>query len=469
MSCESGYHMSQWVITGAGGLLGRELTAFLLGLKGEKVIALDHRALDILDRDSVENVICETAGDVVVNCAAWTAANEAEERELDALAVNGYGVENLAGACLKSGSSLVHISTDYVFDGMAVHPYSEHSVPRPRNAYGRTKLIGERAVLAMLPENGYVVRTAWLYGRYGPNFVCTMINLEAQRPTVEVVDDQLGQPTWARDLASQIFSLHWTKAPAGVYHGSSSGQTTWCGLAREVFTLLGADPGRVRAITSKQRGDRAARPAYSVLGHERWAQAGLEPLPDWKCALRAAFPVLTEAQSCGLGLPSLRARRSGGVRLGDEGSARPWPRPPSASSSPWSRSAGNGRQVGMDRRDMLGLLQLDRRTDRILPNGYCLLPSARSCDKGNACHGCGHFATDRSHLPEIRRQLAATGQLIQQRQEQHARCPLWRAGERLQHLARTAPCRSPQHAPGESGHRVDRAGEQRRERVRASV
>lgn len=294
--------MSQWVITGASGLLGRELTAFLLGQKGEKVIALDRRALDIRHRDSVDEIICETAADVVVNCAAWTAADEAEDRELDALEVNGYGVENLAGACLKSGASLVHISTDYVFDGTAVCPYSEHTVPRPQNAYGRTKLVGERAVLSMLPGNGYVVRTAWLYGRYGPNFVRTMINLEAQRPTVEVVDDQLGQPTWARDLASQIFELHRVKAPAGIYHGSSSGQTTWCGLAREVFALLGADSGRVRAITSKQRCDRAARPAYSVLGHERWAQAGLEPLPDWRGSLHAAFPMLAGAQSAGLGL-----------------------------------------------------------------------------------------------------------------------------------------------------------------------
>lgn len=283
--------MSCWLITGAGGLLGRELAEFLRNQEGEQVIAAERASLDIRDRGAVEDAVCGGT-DVVVNCAAWTDADEAEDAEFEALMVNGYAVENLAGACLRAGARFIHMSTDYVFDGTAAIPYGENALPRPLNAYGRTKLVGERAVLATLPDNGYVVRTAWLYGRYGANFVRTMMDLERRRPVVNVVDDETGQPTWAYDLARQIFALHRADAPAGVYHGTSAGRTTWCGLAREVFSLLGADPERVRSISSAQWGGRAARPSFSALGHRRWSQARLAPLPHWKDALRAALPVL---------------------------------------------------------------------------------------------------------------------------------------------------------------------------------
>jgi dTDP-4-dehydrorhamnose reductase len=288
--------MGRWLIVGAGGLLGRELTEFLQNREDHQVVALEHGCLDIRDPDAVEDAVCGGTADVVVNCAAWTAADEAEDAEFEALMVNGYGVEYLAGACLRAGARFIHVSTDYVFDGAAVIPYSENALPRPRNAYGRTKLVGERAVLATLPDSGYVVRTAWLYGRYGANFVRTMMDLERRRPVLDVVDDQIGQPTWAYDLARQIVSLYGADAPAGVYHGTSAGRTTWYGLAREIFSLLGADPERVRPISSAQWGGRAVRPAYSVLGHGRWARAGLAPLPCWKDALRQALPVLARAE-----------------------------------------------------------------------------------------------------------------------------------------------------------------------------
>jgi dTDP-4-dehydrorhamnose reductase len=287
--------MGRWLITGAGGLLGRELTEFLRSRNDEQAIALTSKSLDIRDREAVEDAVRGEAVDVVVNCAAWTDADEAETAEFEALKVNGYGVGNLAGACLAAGVRLIHVSSDYVFDGTAGTPYEENAFPRPCNAYGRTKLVGEHAVLATLPDTGYVVRTAWLYGRHGANFVQTMMELEGRRPVVEVVDDQIGQPTWARDLARHIVALHRADAPAGVYHGTSEGQTTWYGLAREVFTLLGADPERVRPISSAQWNARAPRPSYSVLGHRRWTQAGLAALPHWKDALRGAFPALGRA------------------------------------------------------------------------------------------------------------------------------------------------------------------------------
>ena len=139
-------------------------------------------------------------------------------------------------------------------------------------------------------DPGYVVRTAWLYGAHGPNFVRTMIELERRRPAVDVVDDQHGQPSWTVDVAGQIIALVRSGAAGGIYHATSSGETTWFGLAREVFRLLGADPDRVRATTSDAYPRPAARPSYSVLGHDGWAKAGLEPIGDWRQALRRAFP-----------------------------------------------------------------------------------------------------------------------------------------------------------------------------------
>jgi dTDP-4-dehydrorhamnose reductase len=290
--------MSRWLIAGSGGMLGRDLLA-LLQRDGSHVSGLARRDLDVSDAAAVRGALERARPDVVVNCAAWTAVDDAEAHEDEALAVNGRGAANLAAACAAGGARLVQISTDYVFDGTASRPYAEDAGPAPRSAYGRTKLAGERAVLGELADAGYVVRTAWLYGAHGPNFVRTMIRLQGQRPTVDVVDDQHGQPTWTVDVASQIIALIASGAAPGNYHATSSGETTWCGLAREVFRLLGADPARVRAIDSSALDRPAQRPAYSILGHHRWAQAGLRPIGDWRAALSQALPLLVAAESGG--------------------------------------------------------------------------------------------------------------------------------------------------------------------------
>jgi dTDP-4-dehydrorhamnose reductase len=184
----------------------------------------------------------------------------------------------------------VHISTDYVFPGDADTPYSEDATPRPRSAYGRTKLAGEQSVLTTMPERGYVIRTAWLYGVHGANFVKTMLALEETKPRISVVDDQRGQPTWSRDLAAQIVALVDSRAPAGIYHGTSSGETTWFGFTREIYRLIGADPDRVQPTTTEAFPRPAPRPAYSVLDHGRWALVGLTPIRDWREALAEALP-----------------------------------------------------------------------------------------------------------------------------------------------------------------------------------
>lgn len=276
----------RFLITGAGGMLGRDLAA-VLAAAGDEVTAPARAELDITDPDAVRAAVA--GHDVVLNAAAWTDVDGAETAEAAATAVNGDAVAVLAEACAAEGARLVHPSTDYVFPGEATAPYPEDAPTDPVNAYGRSKLAGERAVLAILPETGYVVRTAWLYGEHGRNFVRTMLTVAGQRETVEVVDDQQGQPTWSYALARQLVALARGGAPGGVYHGTATGQTTWYGLARAVFTGAGLDPERVRPITSDRFPRPARRPAYSVLGHAGWARAGLPALPDWRDQLTEAL------------------------------------------------------------------------------------------------------------------------------------------------------------------------------------
>ncbi|WP_217239948.1 dTDP-4-dehydrorhamnose reductase [Streptomyces sp. AC555_RSS877] len=288
-----------WLVTGAGGMLAQDVLA-RLAAAGVPAVAAARTELDITDPASVGAALAAHRPAVVVNCAAWTAVDDAESREDEALRVNADGPRHLAEACAETGAVLLQVSTDYVFTGDAEKPYAEDAPTGPRSAYGRTKLAGEEAVLTVLPESGYVVRTAWLYGAGGGNFVRTMIKLEDVKDTLDVVDDQRGQPTWTADLADRLVRLGQGAlagtAPAGVYHGTSGGETTWFGFTRAIFEQLGADPGRVRPTTSAAFVRPAPRPAYSVLGHDRWAAAGIEPIRDWREALAEAFPALLAAE-----------------------------------------------------------------------------------------------------------------------------------------------------------------------------
>jgi dTDP-4-dehydrorhamnose reductase len=286
--------VSGWLITGAGGMLGRDLVTRLQG-EAHPVVGCSRNDLDITDVAAVRAALDRVRPEIVVNCAAWTAVDEAQTHEEAASLVNWTAVAGLAAACSDHAARLVQVSTDYVFDGQARRPYQEDDPPAPRTAYGRGKLGGEHAALDRLGEDAYVVRTAWLYGAHGANFVRTMIGLERRQTAVDVVDDQRGQPSWTVDVAGQIVSLVRSGAQGGVYHATSSGETTWCGLAREVFRLIGADPARVRSTTTVAYPRPAPRPSYSVLGHEGWARAHLEPIDDWRHALRRAFPKLHAA------------------------------------------------------------------------------------------------------------------------------------------------------------------------------
>ncbi|GAA2849024.1 NAD(P)-dependent oxidoreductase [Actinoplanes cyaneus] len=271
----------RWLITGAGGMLGRDLQTVL---HGQNVVAATRAELDVRDPDAVRDAV--DGADVVINAAAWTDVDGAETSEEAATAINGHGARNLA---LAAGKRLIHVSTDYVFDGTATTPIPEDARRAPLNAYGRGKAVGEEAVLA---AGGSVVRTAWLYGEHGPNFVRTMLRLAATRDTLDVVDDQEGPPTWSYALAQQLVALGRSSAAPGIYHGTAAGSTTWCGLARAVFAEAGLDPSRVRATTSDRFVRPARRPSYSVLSHARWAGSGVAPLRDWRSMLTQAMPVL---------------------------------------------------------------------------------------------------------------------------------------------------------------------------------
>lgn len=246
----------------------------------------------------------EAAGSspVVINAAAYTTVDAAESNADKAFAVNALGAELLARSCVDHFVPLVQVSTDYVFSGDARRPYEPDDVTEPRSVYGRSKLAGEQTVLST-HDHAWVVRTGWVYGTSGSNFVKTMIALEGSRETVSVVDDQVGSPTWSADLASGLLQL--ARAVVGdqkpeqrILHCTGGGRTSWFGFARAVFDELGADPERILPCSSEEFPRPAPRPAFSVLSDSAWRAAGLTPLRPWRQALKAAF---TE---CG---PQLRA------------------------------------------------------------------------------------------------------------------------------------------------------------------
>jgi len=281
--------MSRWLVVGCDGMLGQDLVALLGEIPGaHEVTAVDRDEVDIIDPHACLAVVA--GHDLVVNVAAWTAVDDAETHEAQAFAVNAVGAANLARACSAAGARMVQVSTDYVFAGDATSPYAEDAPLAPRSAYGRTKAAGEWAVRTHLPSASWVVRTAWLYGAHGPNFVKTMVRLAAERDTISAVDDQRGQPTWTVDLAHAIVRMVEAEAPFGIYHGTSGGEATWFDFAQAIFAELGLDPARVSPTTTDAFPRPAPRPAYSVLGHEAWAHAGLPALRDWRLALTEALP-----------------------------------------------------------------------------------------------------------------------------------------------------------------------------------
>ena len=284
-----------WLITGGSGQLGIAVSQEL-DKRGISFDAWSSKDLDITQSLTVSEAIEKLSPTVIINCAAWTDVDGAEIHEAEASRVNSDGPENLAIAGKLCNSKLMHVSTDYVFSGESQSPWQIGDEINPQSAYGRTKTQGESRVLASYPENSFVVRTAWLYSPWGKNFAKTMTKLALKSDgEVRVVNDQVGQPTSALDLAKQLVELGLSTSPTGIYHGTNSGQATWFEFAQEIFKLSGADVGRVTPVSSSEYPRPAKRPSYSVLSHDAWANTSVKPMRDWRIALADAMPTIISA------------------------------------------------------------------------------------------------------------------------------------------------------------------------------
>jgi len=267
-------------------MLGQDVVA-LLREHGQDVEVSARRDLDVTDAAAC--IAAVRGFDVVVNCAAWTAVDDAEAQEGEAFAANALGPANLARAASAAGARLVHVSTDYVFDGEASAPYAADAPIAPRSAYGRTKAAGEWAVRAYDVHGRHLVlRTAWLYGAGGASFPRTIVRLARERGGVAVVTDQVGQPTWTRDVADLVWRTVAADVPGGTFHATSGGVASWFDFAQEAVAAAGLARSVVGTTTSESFVRPAPRPSYSVLGHDELVTAGIAPIGDWRDRWAAA-------------------------------------------------------------------------------------------------------------------------------------------------------------------------------------
>jgi dTDP-4-dehydrorhamnose reductase len=265
------------LVIGSAGMLGRAVAHDAARL-GHDVVGLTHADLDITDAANVTRIVAAAEPQAVVNCAAWTDVDGAEANEARALRVNGDGAGNVARAAANVGARVVHVSTDYVFDGAKSEPWLESDEVGPLQAYGRTKLAGERQVADAGDEHA-IVRTAWLFGAGGANFVETMLRLGRERDELEVVTDQCGRPTWTRHLAPALVELAERRGDVGIFHATGPEQCSWYEFAVEILHRAGLT-ARVVPTTSERFSRPARRPAYSVLGTDREPAIVLPRWPD---------------------------------------------------------------------------------------------------------------------------------------------------------------------------------------------
>lgn len=269
------------LVTGASGQLGQDVV-LLLHESGHEVKGCDRSELDITDQQQCEKVIGDYRPEAIIHCAAYTAVDAAEEDIDGAYRVNASGTRNIAVAAEKVGAKLVYVSTDYVFDGQADRPYREYDNTAPQTVYGESKRVGE--VLAQtLSSKYFIVRTSWVYGQYGGNFVKTMLKLGAEKDSLSVVHDQIGSPTYTVDLARFLLQLIQTEK-YGIYHASNSGHCSWHEFAQAIFETAGLQVN-VLPVTTEQFPRPAKRPAYSVMDHTAIRANDLEDLPHWRDGL----------------------------------------------------------------------------------------------------------------------------------------------------------------------------------------
>lgn len=281
----------KWVIFGGDSQLAKAMS---LCLKQSKInfVLLNRKQADITNQKNIEDWLTKVSPEIVLNTAAWTDVDLAEIEEKKAFKVNAFGPRVLAEVCSRSRLKLVHISTNYVFSGKVKIPYTEIAKTDPINAYGRTKEAGEKFILDFYPSGSYIVRTAWLYSPWGKNFVKSILEKAENNSEVTVVNDQIGQPTSATDLAIQIMRMVYGSAKPGIYHATNTGQVTWFEFAQVVFKLSGHNLNRIKKINSLSLPQAATRPAYSVLSQNNWINQGLYPMRSWQSALEDALPLI---------------------------------------------------------------------------------------------------------------------------------------------------------------------------------
>lgn len=269
------------LVTGAAGQLGSDVVKKLRQIRME-TIGADLTEFDLLDGEATRGFVRDCKPDMVVHCAAYTKVDQAEEEPELCERVNASGTENIALVCRESGSGLCYLSTDYVFDGTAEEPYETGDVPNPVSVYGRSKYEGERLAASLVP-NHYILRTSWVFGANGNNFVKTMLKLGRHQKTLWVVSDQIGSPTYTVDLADLIADLIRT-GKFGIYHGTNSGCCSWADFAEEIFRQMNWNV-QVERIPSSGYPTKAERPKNSRLSKQCLVQAGLSPLPQWQDGL----------------------------------------------------------------------------------------------------------------------------------------------------------------------------------------
>jgi len=290
--------MERILLFGGSGILGAEVLRIL---QNERIDHASPRSsdVDIRDKESVTNSVQSFAPTWIINCAAWTNVDGAEDSFEEACELNENAVENIASAAALIGCKVIHISTDYVFDGESEVPYEEDSFVNPINKYGESKLRGEKALLAALPGS-FVVRTSWLYGVNGKNFVKTIAAKALRNETARVVNDQVGSPTSSKDLAAGIVSITRIHPEPGIYNFSNEGSCSWFELARAIYKNLGASAELVEATHSASLNLKASRPKFSLLNKEKWKAAGLSNVPEWDASLESVLPeIVAESKQLG--------------------------------------------------------------------------------------------------------------------------------------------------------------------------
>ena len=281
--------MKHILITGANGQLGNDIRKVAIQFPQFQYFFTDIAELDICNLTTIKTFLQENNISYIVNCAAYTAVDKAEDDIELCYKINRDAIKNLAEAA-NGKAKIIHVSTDYVFDGKGTCPYEESDATNPQSVYGKSKLDGEDVLLASCPES-IVVRTAWLYSIYGNNFVKTMLRLGKEKPELNIIHDQKGTPTYAADLAQAMLSIvvyteKENKFPAGIYHYSNEGETTWCDFTKKILVLAGINDCKVNPITTDQYPTRAARPMYSVLNKTKIKETFKIVVPQWEQSLQ---------------------------------------------------------------------------------------------------------------------------------------------------------------------------------------